>query len=67
MLQAGRPRGYAGFPRTRAEVERFFTGLDIVPPYPGVEPALAYVEQWGTPEPTATPSRIAYAAVARKP
>ncbi|HKT01861.1 MAG TPA: SAM-dependent methyltransferase [Rugosimonospora sp.] len=70
VMQAGRPRGYEGFPRTRVEVERFFAGLRIVPPYPGAEPAVAYVGMWGAGDTSPADddgSRLAYAAVAGKP
>jgi hypothetical protein len=68
VLQAD-PR-YEGFPRTRAEVERFFAGLDIVPPYDGAKPEVAYIGLWGAEDPDLADddaSRLAYAAVARKP
>jgi SAM-dependent methyltransferase len=56
--------------RTRTEVARLFTGLEIMPPYPGTEPGLAFVGVWGAEDPAAADSegsRLAYAAVARKP
>jgi hypothetical protein len=68
VLDAGRPRGYEGFARTRAEVERFFEGLEIVPPYPGARPELAFVGLWGAEDPELADddgSRLAYGAVAR--
>jgi hypothetical protein len=34
-------------PRPRAEVERFFAGLQIVPPYEGAEPAVTHLGIWG--------------------
>lgn len=55
--------------RTKAEVERFFDGLAIVPPYAGAAPAVAHVGQWGAEDPAASDcdgSRWLYAAVARK-
>ncbi len=61
---------YSGYPRTLAEVERFFTGLDILPPYDGGTPAVAYIGLWGADDPELADddgSRLAYAAVARKP
>jgi hypothetical protein len=61
---------YDGYPRTLAEVERFFTGLDIVPPYDGAKPAVAFVGLWGADDPDLADddgSRLSYAAVARKP
>ena len=61
---------YSGYPRTVAEVERFFTGVDLVPPYEGAKPAVAYIGLWGADDPELADddgSRLAYAAVARKP
>lgn len=58
------------YPRTRAQVEKFFEGLRIVPPYAGAEPVVGYVGVWGAEDPEAADddgSRLAYAAVARKP
>lgn len=55
--------------RSRAEIERFFDGLEIVPPYGGAEPALTYVGQWGADDPDEADSdgsRWGYCAVARK-
>ena len=49
-------------PRTRAEVAKFFTGLDLVDP--GVVPLLAWRPDDGTPENPAD-ARI-YAAMGRK-
>ena len=68
VLQAD--SGYEGYPRSRAEVDRFFAGLDIVPPYEGAKPEVAYVGLWGAEDPELADddgSRLAYAAVARKP
>jgi hypothetical protein len=45
------------YPRSRAQIERFFAGLQVVPPYPGAEPAITHIGVWGptTPNwPTAT-------------
>jgi len=56
--------------RTKPEIERFFTGMEIVPPYPGAAPELTYVGLWGCEDPEAADtdgSRWFYAAVARKP
>jgi S-adenosyl methyltransferase len=58
------------YPRTRAEVGRFFDGLELVPPYAGAGPELCYIGQWGAEDPDAaddTPSRRMYAGVAEKP
>jgi S-adenosyl methyltransferase len=70
VLQPARPAGYDGFPRSRREVERFFDGLEIMPPYPGAESAVAHVGLWGAEDPDLADddgSHLAYAAVARKP
>ena len=55
--------------RTRAEIERYFTGLEIVPPYEGAEPRLCYAGDWGADDPDAADSdgsRWSYCAVAKK-
>jgi hypothetical protein len=38
-------------PRPRAEVERFFEGLQIVPPYKGADPAVTHLGVWGAEDP----------------
>lgn len=56
--------------RSRTEIERFFHGLRVVPPYPGADPGLVQVGLWGADDPLAADSdgsRMGYAAVARKP
>ncbi len=56
--------------RTKLEIERFFDGLEIVPPYPGAGPEATYVGLWGCEDAGAADtdgSRWGYAAVARKP
>jgi hypothetical protein len=56
--------------RTRAEITRFFAGLQIVPPYDGAEAAVTYAGEWGAEDPLAADddgSRWFYAAVGRKP
>jgi hypothetical protein len=66
---------YAGateqiYPRTRAEVERFFGGLKPVPPYEGAPAAVTYVGEWGAEDPALADSdgsRWCYGAVARRP
>jgi hypothetical protein len=58
------------YPRSLAEVSRFFDGLEIVPPGPGAEPAVSYVGVWGAEDPVAADtdgSRGLYCAVARLP
>jgi hypothetical protein len=58
------------YPRPKAEVERFFDGLELVPPYPGAEPGLSYAGVWGAEDPVAADtdgSRWLYCGVARRP
>jgi hypothetical protein len=38
-------------PRTRAEVTRFFGGMELIPAWPGAAPGVASVTQWGLPGP----------------
>ncbi len=56
--------------RSRAEIERFFTGLELVPPHPGVPPSLAYMGEWGAESVALADSdgsRWGYCGVGRKP
>jgi S-adenosyl methyltransferase len=56
--------------RTRAEVERFFDGLELVPPYNGAPAAVTYVGEWGAEDPglaDSDGSRWNYGGVARRP
>ena len=56
--------------RSRAEVERFFDGLELVPPYTGAEPGLSYAGLWGAEDLEAADtdgSRWLYCGVARRP
>jgi S-adenosyl methyltransferase len=58
------------YPRTRAEVERFFDGMDLLAPHPHSDPGLCHVGEWGCEDPTAADSdgsRALYCAVARIP
>jgi hypothetical protein len=55
--------------RSKADIARFFTGLHIIPPYPGAEPALTHLGNWGAEDielADSDGSRWAYCAVARK-
>jgi hypothetical protein len=57
-------------PRSKAEVERFFEGLDLVEPYIGAGPAVTHIGLWGAEDPVAADtdgSRAFYSGVARKP
>lgn len=58
------------YPRSMAEVERFFAGLDLVEPYPGAGPVLCHLGLWGADDPATADSdgsRIMYCGVARRP
>ena len=55
--------------RTRAEVERFFAGLELVPPYVGGEREVCGAGVWGCADPMAADdesSRVWWCGVARK-
>jgi hypothetical protein len=57
-------------PRTKAEIERFFDGLELVPPYEGADPTVTNVGLWGSEDPALADSdgsRAFYCGVARKP
>jgi hypothetical protein len=56
--------------RSKAEIARFFEGLDVVPPYRGAPPALTYSGLWGAEDvqlADSDGSRWLYCAVARVP
>jgi S-adenosyl methyltransferase len=58
------------YPRTRAEIEKFFAGLELVAPYRGAAAGLAYVGAWGAEDPDQADSdgsRYFYCGVARRP
>jgi hypothetical protein len=58
------------YPRTKDEVARFFTGLDLVPPYEGAWGVVDYVGAWGADDPSSADSdgsRVLYSGVARRP
>jgi hypothetical protein len=38
-------------PRSREQIERFFAGLQIEPPYPGAERAVTHIGLWGADDP----------------
>jgi hypothetical protein len=57
-------------PRPRADVRRFFDGLELVPPYPSARPEVTYGGLWGAEDPVLADDASArwfYAGVARKP
>ncbi len=56
--------------RTRTEIERFFAGLELVPPYDGAAPGIAHIGVWGAEDPDLADSdgsRLGYGGLARKP
>ncbi|MEU5878748.1 SAM-dependent methyltransferase [Spirillospora sp. NPDC047279] len=55
--------------RTREEIGRFFSGLDYLPPQTGTEPALSFVDKWGSKNPAEVDPSHSWipCAVARKP
>lgn len=56
--------------RSKAGIERFFEGLEIVPPYEGAEPAVTYAGLWDCEDPELADSdgsRWSFCAVARRP
>ena len=56
--------------RPRAQVERFFDGLELVPAWPDEVPRLVYLGEWGAEDPLLADSdgsRWGYAGVARRP
>jgi hypothetical protein len=56
--------------RSRPQVARFFTGLELVAPYEGALPGVSFTGQWGAVDPAAADSdgsRVLYCGVARCP
>lgn len=56
--------------RSKPEVERFFDGLEVVPPYEGAGPVLAYIGEWHAEDrelADSDGSRWGYCGVARRP
>jgi hypothetical protein len=56
--------------RSRADVRRFFDGLEFVPPYPDAAPCVTYVGVWGADDPEAADSegsRVLYCGVGKRP
>jgi hypothetical protein len=54
--------------RSRAEVERFFAGMEMVAPYRGASDGLTFVGQWGAVDPASADSdgsRVLYCGVAK--
>jgi hypothetical protein len=56
--------------RSKAQIARFFDGLEVVPPYEGAAPVITYSGLWGAEDvrlADSDGSRWLYCAVARKP
>lgn len=56
--------------RSKADFERLFTGLELVPPFDGAGPGVTFVGKWGAEDPYAADSdgsRVLYCGVARRP
>jgi hypothetical protein len=54
--------------RSRAGVERFFAGMEMVAPYRGATDGLTFVGQWGAVDPASADSdgsRVLYCGVAK--
>jgi hypothetical protein len=69
-LKEYRQAGEQGYARTKAEIERFFAGLELLPPYAGEPPRLAFAGEWGADTPAMADSdgsRWTYCGVARCP
>ena len=74
ILEAGRRAGAKvtekAHLRSKAQVERFFEGLELVPPYPGADSVVTYAGLWGAEDVKAADtegSRGIYCGVARRP
>jgi S-adenosyl methyltransferase len=58
------------YPRSREQIERFFTGLELVTPYPGGEAAVTHIGLWGADAPELADSDGShwwFGGVARRP
>jgi hypothetical protein len=56
--------------RSKVQIERFFEGLELVPPYEGAPPVITYSGLWGAEDvqlADSDGSRWLYCAVAKKP
>jgi S-adenosyl methyltransferase len=70
LTQVGGQAAEGTYLRSRAEVRRFFDGLELVPPYPGAEPDVTWVGLWNCEDPALADSegsRWLYCGVARRP
>ena len=60
----------SAYSRTKAAIERFFDGLELVPPYDGADRVVTHVGLWGAEDMAAADSdgsRALYCGVARRP
>ena len=58
------------YPRSRADIERFFHGLQLVPPHAHCPPVVTYAGEWGCVDPVLADSdgsRALYCGVAQRP
>jgi hypothetical protein len=58
------------YPRSREQIGRFFSGLELVPPYAGAEPAITHIGLWGAEDPELADSDGShwwFGGVARRP
>jgi O-methyltransferase involved in polyketide biosynthesis len=56
--------------RPKADIERMFSGLELVTPFGGADPGVTFVGKWGAEDPSAADSdgsRVLYCGVARRP
>jgi hypothetical protein len=69
LSEVGRLSAGGSFARSKEEVRAFFSGLEIVPPYPGAQPDVTWIGLWGCEDPALADSdgsRWYYCGVARK-
>jgi trans-aconitate methyltransferase len=69
LVEVGLRAAGGGYLRSKAEVRELFEGLEIVPPYAGADPDLAWVGLWDCEDPALADSegsRWLYCGVAKK-
>lgn len=70
LAEVGEQAAGGSYYRTKDEIRAFFDGLEIVPPYEGAQPDVAWVGLWGCEDPglaDSEGSRWLYCGVGRKP
>jgi hypothetical protein len=70
LAEVGANAAGGSYYRSKAEIRALFDGLELVAPYEGAEPDVAWVGLWGCEDPVLADSegsRWLYAGVARKP